>query len=63
MPTTPVSIILGKRDRVESKFALGTTSVITILFSLVIGFGVSGYAGIPLAQISPLAIFVVLGMP
>ena len=45
----------------ESKFALGTTSVITILFSLVIGFGVSGYVGIPLAQISPLAIFVVLG--
>lgn len=57
-----MSAILGGRPFVRSKAGLGLTCVMTVLFALVFAFGACGICNVPFTIISPLVIFVLLGV-
>eukprot|EP00002_Diphylleia_rotans_P030912 TRINITY_DN6399_c0_g1_i7.p1 TRINITY_DN6399_c0_g1~~TRINITY_DN6399_c0_g1_i7.p1 ORF type:complete len:674 (-),score=128.73 TRINITY_DN6399_c0_g1_i7:917-2938(-) len=56
------SLILGKRSLLLSRFLLGCTSMLAVIFSLGIAFGLSGYSGIKFTILSPMAIFIIVGI-
>lgn len=57
-----VAIMLGGRPPVQSKCLLGLFSIINVLFSLGIAFGISGYLNIVFTPMSQLVIFVLMGI-
>jgi hypothetical protein len=57
-----VSVMLGRCDPVHSKVLLSLSIIATIMMSLLFAFGMSGYLGYPLTQLSLMSIFILLGV-
>eukprot|EP00004_Rigifila_ramosa_P000096 TRINITY_DN1011_c0_g1_i5.p1 TRINITY_DN1011_c0_g1~~TRINITY_DN1011_c0_g1_i5.p1 ORF type:complete len:884 (-),score=214.53 TRINITY_DN1011_c0_g1_i5:25-2283(-) len=54
--------VLGQRTLVHSRALLGLTSLVTVLMSLVCAFGASGYVGVLFTVLSPMVIFILVGI-
>lgn len=60
---TYVAVSLGGvKNCVQSKVLLGTSVICAVVFSLVIGFGISSVLGFGFSQMSMMAIFILLGI-
>jgi len=46
----------------RSRLLLGSSVVLTIFFSLIASFGIAAYAGVTLTVLSPLVVFILLGV-
>ena len=57
-----VSAMLGRCDPVHSKVLLSLSIIVTIMLSLLFAFGMSGFLGYPLTQLSLMSIFILLGV-
>eukprot|EP00039_Didymoeca_costata_P011781 m.166679 g.166679 ORF g.166679 m.166679 type:complete len:404 (+) comp15290_c0_seq4:643-1854(+) len=57
-----VTLVLTKCHAVHGRVLLSFSVVGTVGMSLGVGFGIAGYVGLPLTQISMLAIFILLGI-
>eukprot|EP00041_Stephanoeca_diplocostata_P030365 m.918110 g.918110 ORF g.918110 m.918110 type:complete len:994 (-) comp23740_c0_seq2:282-3263(-) len=57
-----VSTVLGKRDCVNSRYALSLSVIIMVGMSLGVGFGISGFMEYPLTQVSFMAVFILFGI-
>lgn len=57
-----VSVVLSRRDRVESKVLLSFTIVVCVGLSLGVAFGICGYLKIPFTQMSMMTIFIIMGV-
>ena len=57
-----VSAMLGRCDPVHSKVLLSLSIIVTIMLSLLFAFGMSGFLGLPLTQLSLMSIFILLGV-
>ena len=57
-----MALVLGRRDVVRSRLLLGSSTAVLLPLTFSIAFGCNGLLGIPFTPISPLAVFVIVGV-
>ncbi|CAB9500221.1 Pick C1-like protein 1 [Seminavis robusta] len=57
-----VSLVFFKRDKVKSRWLLGYGAVVTIVFSILTGFGIMFIAGVPVSSMLLVLPFIIFGI-